>query len=177
MDYYDEVAVLHGVHKALAIAVRDARRLANYLTLVRLVAAIAAVVDMIWEGIKPPADATPDFVQGWQAMLNMARERSKLASTRSFIMEYECSPREAVLMIAAGQLSPYRADLHIQRAKALRDILEHGFAPPGPSSGDYRKGWQRAHSALVTADRFWLLVNCIADAVDVFGDPGGTATG
>jgi hypothetical protein len=80
-------------------------------------------------------------------------------------------------MIAAGQLSPYRADLHIQRAKALRDILEHGFAPPEPSSGDYRKGWQRARSALVTADRFWLLVNCIADAVDVFGDPGGTATG
>ena len=179
MDYYDEVAVLHGVHKALAIAVRDARRLANYLTLVRLVTAVAVVVDMIWEGIKPPADASPDFVQGWQAMLNMARDRSKLASTKASSWSASAgllySPREVVLMIAAGQLSPYRADLHIQRAKALRDVLEHGFAPPESASDDYRKGWQRAHSALVTADRFWLLVNCIADAVDVFGDLGERA--
>jgi hypothetical protein len=80
MDYYDEVAVLHGVHKALAIAVRDARRLANYLTLVRLVTAVAAVVDMIWEGIKPPADAGPDFAQGWQAMLTAVRESCAVSS-------------------------------------------------------------------------------------------------
>jgi hypothetical protein len=161
MDYYDEVATLYGVHNALAIAVRDARQLANYLTLIRLVTAIAVVVDMIREGIAPPAVASNDFTQGWQAMFDAARE--------SYAGELY-SPREAVLMIAARQLSPHRADLHIQRAKALQDILEHGFAPPESSSDDYRNGWQRAHSALVTSDRFWLLVDCIADAVDVFGD-------
>jgi hypothetical protein len=73
-------------------------------------------------------------------------------------------------MIAAKQLSPHRAGLHIQRAKALRDILEHGFALPESASDDYCNGWQKAHGALVTSDRFWLLVDCIADAVDVFGD-------
>jgi hypothetical protein len=164
MDYYDEVTVLYGVHKALAIAVRDARQLANYVTLIRLVTATAVVVDMILEGIQPPADATADFALGWKAMLNMMRERCA---------DLLCSPREAVLMIAARQLSPHRADLHIQRAKVLQNILEHGFALPESASDDYRNGWQRAHSALVTTDRFWLLVHCIADAVDVFGDPGG----
>ena len=162
MDYYDEVTVLHGVHNALAIAVRDARQSANYLTLIRLVTATAVVVDMVRKGIEPPADATPDFVQGWQAMLNMVRENC----------DWSYSPGEVVLMIAAGQLSAHKADLYIQRAKALRDILERGFAPPESSSDGYRNGWQRTHSALVTADRFRLLVNCIADAVDVFGDSG-----
>jgi hypothetical protein len=164
MDYYDEVAMLHGVRDALAIAVRDARQLANYVTLIRLVTAIAVVVDMVREGIKPPADATPNFAIGWQALFNTVRE-----SYAGVLY----SPREAVLMIADRQLSPRRADLHIQRAKALRDILEHGFAPPESSSDDYRNGWQKAHSALVTSDRFQLLVDCIADAVDVFGDPSG----
>jgi len=163
MDYYDEVAVLHGVHNALAIAVRDARQLADYLTLIRLVTAVAAIVDLVNVGIQPPADANPDFTQGWQAMFNAARQSCAG-------MFY--SPREVVLMIAARQLLPYRAGLYIQKAKLLQSTLEQGFAVPESASDSYRSGWQKAYSALVTSDRFQLLVNCIADAVDVFGNGG-----
>jgi hypothetical protein len=160
MDYYDQIVVERGEHKALAIAVDDARRRLRQLSLIRLMAATAAAVELIRRGVALPEPSKWEFVKGWNSLLDQMRD-SQGAQVPGAV--------ETVRMIAAGDVSWRDVDLHMWRARCLRDLLQYGFIAPDPApSEDYARGWEAACTAFRLSDELHLLAEVLADTQEAF---------
>jgi hypothetical protein len=160
MDYYDQIVLERGEHEALAIAIDDARRRLRQLSLIRLMAAIASAVELIQRGITPPESSKLEFVKGWNALLDQMRDIHEAQIPGAV---------ETVGMIAAGDVSWRDVDLHICRARCLRDLLQYGFIIPDPiPSEDYACGWEAACTAFRLSDELHLLAEALADIQEIF---------
>ena len=162
MDHYDQIFVQRGEQEALAIAVDDARKLRRRLSLVRLMAATAAAVELIRRGCEFPQFCSWKFDQGWSGLL----EQMRLSSANQ-----GCGAYETVCLIAKTQVLDGEAGRYINQATQLKYLLQKGFIPPDPCpSEDYERGWEAACKALRESRELCLLCEALADVEDQLTD-------
>jgi hypothetical protein len=162
MDHYDQIVVQRGEQEAFAIAVDDARKLRRRLSLVRLMAATAAAVELIRRGCEFPQFCSWKFDQGWSGLI----EQMRLSSANQ-----GCDACEAVCLIAEMQALDSDAERCINQARQLKHILREGFIPPDPCpSEDYERGWEAACKAFRESRELCLLCEALADVEDQLTD-------
>jgi len=169
MDYYDTMVSQRGEREALAIAVDDARKLRRHLSLIRLIAATAAAVELIREGCGPPLFSSWKFDRGWIDLLNQMRLS---------IANQPWGSAGAVRIIAAMEAPGIGEDHYVRRARELHRLLRDGFIPPDPPPDEmYEQGWDAACKAFRDSKEVRVLSKALADFEEELADAPRQAQG